>query len=53
MRLWPFSGGITHSGKLVDGDEHFDLDDPEYAFEFGKNERVLLVAGLGLPKTGR
>ncbi len=42
MGLWPFLGGSNHSAKLDEGDEYFDLDDLEYAFEFGENERVPL-----------
>ena len=41
----PFLGG-NHGAKLNDGDEYFDLDDLEHAFEFGENERVSPVAGF-------
>ncbi len=35
MGLWSFLGSNRHSARMDDGDECFDLDDLEYASDFG------------------
>ena len=35
MGLWSFLGSNRHSARMDDGDECFDLDNWEYASDFG------------------
>ncbi len=35
MGFWPFQGGDKHSAQMDEGDGCFDLDNLEYASDFG------------------